>query len=206
MSVGGVYEHLRAVAAGQEVVQLSLCPDHSFERPEALQMGFPDVGYQSVVGLDGLNERLDVARMARAHLYHGYLVLLSQAQESLGHTDVVIEVALGIQHFVLLRQHGSHEFLGCCLSVCARYAYHGYVELPAVVACQLLESGERVVRDDVSLVARILRFVYHCVGAALLKGGFGKPVSVERLSLQGEEDGAFGTVAAVGRYSLMFRE
>jgi hypothetical protein len=44
----------------------------------------------------------------------------------------------------------------------------------------------------------MLRLIDNCIGAAFLQGCGGKLVAIEGLSFEGEEDGALGTVAAVG--------
>ena len=115
-------------------------------------MGSAYVGDQTAGGLCRLCECLDVARMAGAHLDDGDLVLLRQAEEGLGHAYVVVEVALGVEHIVFLREHSCYEFLGGRLAVGACDADDGDVELTAMLAGQVLERLQAVVDENESFV------------------------------------------------------
>ena len=162
---------------------------HTLKRAEALQVGTTYVGYDGIVRFYHVNQRLDVARMRRAHLHNGNLVLRTQSQQRLGHAYVVVEIALRVQHVILLLQHGSREFLGCCLSIGARNAYDWRGERASMIERQLLERGKAVVAQNVACIAlgRILRLVHYSIGAPLLERHCRKLVAVERCSLQGEE-------------------
>ena len=186
LSIIGIVE---SVVGAHKVVQFALGMYHTLKRAEALQVGTTYVGDDGIVGFYHIDERLYVARMRRSHLHNGYLVLGTQAQQCLGHANVVVEVALSVQHVVLLLQHGSREFLGCCLSVGARDAYDWRGERASMIQRQLLERGKTVVAQNVACIAlgRILRLIYHGIGATLLECHCRKLVAVERCSLQGEE-------------------
>ena len=115
-------------------------------------MGSANVGDQSAGRLSRLGEGLDVARMAGTHLDDGYLVLLREAEKGLGHSHVVVEVALCVEHVVLLRQNGGNELLRGGLAVGACDADDGDVELAAVLAGQGFEGLETVVDEDYLIV------------------------------------------------------
>ena len=107
-------------------------------------MSASHVGDETTGGLSRLCQRLDVARVAGTHLDDGDVVFGGQSEECLGHPHIVVEVALRVEHVVLLLQHGGNELLCGRLAVGARNADDGYVELSAMLACQVLESLETV--------------------------------------------------------------
>ena len=78
--------------------------------------------------------------MTGTHLYHGNLMLLGQTEERLGYTHVIVEVPLGIEHIVFLREYGSHEFLCGGLAVGACDANHRDIELAPMLARQVFEG------------------------------------------------------------------
>ena len=189
-------EEDRSVA--QKVVEFALGFHHAFERAEALQVGTTDVGNESAGGFDGLYERLDVARVAGTHLDDGYLVLLGQAEQCLGHTHVVVEVTLGVEHVVLLAQNGGDEFLGGRLAVGAGDADNWDIELAAVLACQVLKGLQTVLDYDYFWIGWRYILINNGVGTAFLQRLNRKLVTIERLALQSEKDATLGALAAVG--------
>ena len=96
-------------------------------------MGTANVGDQSAGRLSCLGEGLDISRMAGTHLDDGYLVLLRETEKGLGHSHIVVEVALCVEHVVLLRQYGGNELLRGGLAVGACDADDGNVELTAML-------------------------------------------------------------------------
>ena len=201
--VVGIDEDEAVLAGAEEVVEFALGLDDALERAEALQVRLPHIGDEAAGRFSRLGQRLDVARVAGAHLDDGYLVVAVQPEEGLGHTHVVVEVALGEEHVVFLLKHGCHEFLGCGLAVGARDADDGDVELPAMLAGQGLEGLQAIVNEDeaflILCIMCALCIVHNGVGTALFEGGDCEFVTVESLAFKGEEDGALGAVAAVSR-------
>ena len=199
MLVVGIDED-EGIVGGEEVVKLAFRLLHSLETAEALQVGTAHVGDHAAGRLHILHELADVIGMGSSHLHDGDLMLFAQAEECLGHAHVVVEVALGKHHVVFLAENGRYEFFGSGLAVGARDSYHRNVEVAAVLAGEFLEGGEAVVHEDVTPVALlgILLFVHNHIGAAFLQSHAGKLVAVKRGTLQGEEDAALGTIAAVG--------
>ena len=183
-----------------KVVQLALGLYHAFERTEALQMRTAHVCDERIVGLNDLHQRLDVARVRRAHLHDCYVVCRVQAQQCLGHADVVVEVALGVEHVVFLQKHRSREFLCGGLAVGSGDADDRRAERTSVIACELLQSVQTVVDENEASVALndVLRFIDNSISAALLKRSSSKLVAVERSAFQGEEQRTDGAVATVG--------
>ena len=155
---------------------------------------------ERIVGLNYLHQRLDVARVRRAHLHDRDVVCGVQAQQCLRHADVVVEVALGVEHVVFLQQHRSREFLCGSLAVGSGDADDRRAERTAVIACELLQSVQTVVDENEASVALndVLRFIDNSISAALLKRSRSKLVAVERSAFQGEEQRTDGAVATVG--------
>ena len=108
-------------------------------------MGAAHVGDESAGGFHGFHQCLDVAGMGGTHLYDGNLVLGLQAQQRLRNAHVVVEVALGVEHIIFLRQHFRDKFLGSRLAVGASDADDGNLELPAMLAGQVLKRLQAVV-------------------------------------------------------------
>ena len=133
-----IYEDLTAAFLAQEVIQLALGLYHTLKRAEALKVGLAYVCYDAVVGLHDVDEGLNLPRVVGAHLYHCYLVLFGKAQQSLWHSDVVVEVALRVKHVILLRENSGYEFLGGSLTVGACHAYNPCAERTAVLVGKLL--------------------------------------------------------------------
>ena len=91
---------------------------------------------------------MPITGMARPHLDDGNLVFLREAEEGLGHTHVVVEVALSGQHVILLRKYCLDQFLRGGLAVGAGDADDGDFETAAVFAGQVLERLQAVVDLD----------------------------------------------------------
>ena len=180
---------------------------YSLEGPEALKMRLAYIGDQTVLWLDNLHECLYVARMAGSHLHNGNVVVGGEPEERLGHTYIVVEIALGEKDIETLREHRRDKFLCGGLAVGACDADDGNVELAAVVTRQELESAQAVIDNDIpwvypsrSVCHGTLRFINNSKRASLLQCSGSKLVSIERPSLQCNEDGIGWTVTAVGCY------
>ena len=119
-------------------------------------MGTSHISDEATGGLCRLGQCLDVARMAGAHLDNGNVVFLCQAEQRLGHAHVVIEIALGIEHVVLLLKHVGNQFLRGGLAVGACDSDDRDMELATMFASQVLEGLEAVVNEDETLVRTIL--------------------------------------------------
>ena len=67
-----------------------------------------------------------------------------------------------------------------------------------MVASQQLQCTQTIVNNDATLVDGIFRFVDDCQRTTLVQGTLGKLVAIERTTFEGEKDGTFRTVTAVG--------
>ena len=199
MLIVGIDEY-QSIAGSKEVVKFALGLLHSLETSEALQVGTAYVGDHAAGRFHIFYESLDVARMRSSHLYDGNFMLWGKAEERLGHTHIIIEVALCEHHIVFFTEYGRDQFLGRGLAVGSCDSHYRNVEMTAMLTGQFLEGDETILYKDDSLIALlgILFFVYYCIGTAFLQGHGGKLVAVERGTLQSQEDTALRTVAAVG--------
>ena len=83
--------------------------------------------------------------MVGSHLDDCDVVFLGQLQERLGHSDVVVEVALCIEHIVFLFQHGGNEFLRGGFAIRACDADDGGADMYTMIFGQLLQGGQHIV-------------------------------------------------------------
>ena len=88
------------LACAEAIIELALGTAYPFDGAEALEVRPTDVGDEPVVGLSDGAELIDVPRLAGAHLDESKLMLWGEAQEGQGDTDMVVEVALGIEEAV----------------------------------------------------------------------------------------------------------
>ena len=163
-------------------------------------MGSANIGYQTAGGLCSLSKRLDVARMAGAHLDDSYLVLLCESEQRLGHTYIIIEIALSIEHIVFLRKDCSNEFLGGSLAVSASDANDWDIELTTMLTGQILKGLQTIVDNDKSVISRGGNrcIIYDSIGTAFLEGRQSKLVAVERFAFQGQKDASLRTITTIG--------
>lgn len=63
--------------------------------------------------------------MRGTHLHDGNLVLWAQTEQCLWHTDIVVEVSLGVHDVEFLGEDGGDELLRCGLAVGAGDANDG---------------------------------------------------------------------------------
>ena len=159
MRIGAVDEHHAVLPCAKEVVELALCATYAFERSKALQMRLAHVGDEAAGGLSSLHQPAYVTRMRCSHLYHCDVVGVVNPEQSLRHADVVVEVTLRCEHAHLLSEHTAYQLLGGGFAVGARYTHDRYIELPAVVACQMLQGSGHIVDEYVPVVT-----LGHCCG------------------------------------------
>ena len=96
------------------------------------------VGDDAKIWQHNLHQSLDFARMVRTHLHNGEIMLLRELQQSLRHTNMVVEVTLRIEHIVFLLQHGGNEFLRGRLAIRTRNANDGSAQVDTMIFRQLL--------------------------------------------------------------------
>ena len=120
--------------SNQEIIQLALGLADTLEGAEALQVGTTHIGDEATGRLGRLYQRLDVAGMRSTHLYDGNVVVVTEAEQRLGNTHIVVEVTLGSHHAIALCQHGTNQFLGSGLAIRSRNANDRYIKLATMLA------------------------------------------------------------------------
>ena len=165
----------------EEVVELAFGALHSLKGAKALQVGTSHIGDESAGGFHVVHEFSDVTGMRGAHFHHCDLMLRAEGEQRARHTHIIVVVGLSVHHVVLLGQYGRNQFLGGRLAICSRNADDGEGELPAVLPCQFLIGGQRVIDQDIPAVAlgNIFLFIHHGIGTTFLQGIGGKLVSIK---------------------------
>ena len=201
MRIVGIVEG-QATGLAQIVVKFALGLLHPFEGAEAQNVRLAHVGDQAAGGLGDLHQRGDLARGGRAQLDHGRARPGVDAEEGERHADMVVQVAVGINGFVLAGHHGAHQFLRGGLAVGAGDADHGDIELAAVVGGQILQRFQHVFNQIAFALAGLDALqrgaVHHRDAGALFEGLHGEVVAVKGLAFEGEEHRTFRDGAAVG--------
>ena len=195
------------LAAGlQIVIKLALGALDTLKRAKALQMGAAHIGNQTAVGLGKTAKLRNLARMVGSGLHYGQIVFGTQAKEGQGHTNVVVEIALGIMYVVFAAKDGGQEFLGGGLSVGSGYLDHGPAPLSAVPCRQLLEGGQDIIHQHkTGISGRDNRpVVHHSHCTPLLQRLPGILVAIERFATKREKHTARRTFSAVRGYHRMF--
>ena len=72
---------------------------------------------------------------------------------------MVVEVALRVEHVVLLLQYGGNQFLCSGLAISARDADDGGAQMDTVVFSQLLKGGEHVFHQNQTIVTLLCIFL-----------------------------------------------
>ena len=165
-------------------------------------MGTPHVRHQPVVGLHDLCQQGYLAGVVGARLDDGHLVLRTKAQQRQRYADMVVQVALSVQHTVALAQHGRQQLLRRRLAVGARHLYDRPAEAAPVACRQRLQGLQHVGHQHVAAVTLHDHFgiVDDSDGTTLRQRLGGKAVAVERLAPQGKEHTTLRTATAVGRH------
>ena len=109
-------------AAHNTAVQGFLGGDDILFGKEAFDMGGADVSDETVIGQRQGAKVGDFAWVVSPHLHNGHLMLIMDAEQSEGHTDMVIQVALGIADIVFLWQYGGYQLFGSGFAIGTRNA------------------------------------------------------------------------------------
>ena len=191
--------------AGPDVgQQLALGPEDVLPAAQALDVGVPDVGDDSHVRLDDLPQVVDLPRAVHPHLQHADLTAPVQPQQGQGQADVVVVIALGLEHPVPGAQHGGDHVLGGGLAHAARHGDEGDGESGLVPGGQVPQGPLGAGHLDIESVGAVaLPFPGgEAAQSAPLQGGVDVGVPVEPLSHQGDEQGAGVDGPAVGVHPL----
>ena len=111
-------------------------------------MGRADIGQHAVGRLGDLAEPRHLPQPADAHLDDRHLMTSRQAQQGLRHADVVVEVAVRLQHRKGFREDGPDHLLGRRLAVAPADRHHRDGEAATVRVCQLLKRVEGILHLD----------------------------------------------------------
>ena len=157
----------------------------ALETAKAQEVGLAHVCDKAVGGLGHRQERLEVLRMAGAHLNDGYLSIGIYLEYAKRYTNIIIKVALCGRYIVFGTQHGLDELLGGGFSVGAGEADYGNIELLPVVGGQLLKGLQGVRDSDYPVIGK--RDAGYGIRGAGLQSLFHEGVAVEVLPLEGYE-------------------
>ena len=120
---------------------------------------------------------------------------------------MVVEITAGVVGVVFLRQHGGYQFLRCRLTVCASHADDTDAQLAAVVVGKLLQSGQHIINQDITVVrTSIFSIVNHSIRTTFIQCGTGVCVTVECLAFQSEKQRTCRAVTAVSCHNRMLLE
>ena len=119
-------------------------------------MGRSDIGQHAVGRLGDLAEPRHLPQPADTHLDDRRLMASRQAQQGLRHANVIVEVAVGLQHREAFREDGPDHLLGRRLTVAPADCHHRDGEAATVRACQLLKRAEGILHLDQERLPRFL--------------------------------------------------
>src|SRR5574344_587016 len=141
-------DEYQSIMSGQKVIEFTLSILDTFETTEALEMCSSHIGNHTAGRFHIFHQLFDVTGMTGTHLHNGNLMLVTQTQQGLGHTHIVVEVALGKHHIIFLSQYGGNQFFGCGLPVGAGDADYRNIKLAAMLTGKFLEGGEAVIHQN----------------------------------------------------------
>ena len=149
--------------------------------------------------------------MTGPHFNDSNVMFCRQSEQGLGNAHVIVEVALRIEHIILLLKHRCHQLLRRCLTVSAGNADNRNLKLPAMLPGQVLERLEAVVHlnDAPPLILRGGRLlpsgrlggghtlVNNSIATSLFQRCSCKQVTIKLLTFQCQENASLWAVAAV---------
>ena len=168
---------------------------------EAADVGGADVGDHRHGGFGGAAEPIDLTEAPHAHLHHHGPGARAGLEQGEGHADVVVFVAAAGHNRPQRRQGGTNQLAGGGFAGGAGHRHHRGLQLAPVQQRHLLVGVEGVIDEPMEQSGR------SGIGAvALHQGGLGtalqrllqKPVAIEALPHQGDEQLPGGELAAVG--------
>ena len=194
--VGGVTEDKGGAIAGpQKIIKLTLPFFHAFGAAKAFEMGFADVGDDTMCRKGIRAVGFDLFLMVGAHFDDGQLCIPADRKQGERDADMVVEIPLCRIGDKGGGQGGMDKLFGGRLAVAAGDGDKGDAELPPVVERQLLQSREHVGDED-QLVGGIRRqqfqlrrgFVKDGVGRAKPEGADRKSIPIEVGAFKGKKE------------------
>jgi len=189
----------------QEAEEVSLFFGDGFQRAETLEVSGAHVGDDADVRPGDPGERGDFSRPVRAEFDDGRLVFFPQPQQRQRKPHEVIEVSLGLQNALRLRENGGGHFLGRRLPGASRDGEHGQRKSAAPGAGDPSERRQRILHPDGRGRSEFPnRFggevpVHDDARCAGADGGAQESVSVEPLASQRHEEVPFAETARIRR-------
>ena len=160
-------------------------------------MGVADEGKNGDGRPDHVRQAGHLPKAGDAHLHHGGLVPLPEAEQRQRHAQLVVEVLLGPQGAEALAQHRGDHLLGGGLAHGARDPHKGDVELAAVEGRDLPQGGLGVRHPDLRDLRRPELIAQHAGGSG--PGGVrDEIVSVHPLPRDGGKQAPRRQAPAVG--------
>ena len=190
-------QHQRG-AVRQAGADFHLCLQYILPGAEIFQMRDTDHRDNACGRAGAAAQPLDLTRMVHPHFNHGILGGIVQPEQRVGHADVIVLVAFGLECFAERGQHRVAKFLGRSLAHAAGDADHFGAEKHPVVGGHA-DHGTGAVRHDNSAIRRdpLDRVVGDDIGGAVTVGTGGKIVSIDTLAGEADKDAARLDLAAV---------
>ena len=187
-------------SGGRPAGDLALGPGDALDAAETLQMGAPGVGDERHLGTGDGGQIGDLARMIGPHL-QDQEVLVPGSEQGEGHSDVVVQVALGGADRSNLVKDGGDHLLDGGLAVAAGDGHHPPGEAVAPGGGQAAEAQAGVVYQPLGQF-RIQGTVHQGGGGALGRGLGDKVMAVEARPPQGHEEGPAAVLTGVGDHAM----
>ena len=132
-------------------------------------------------------------------------MLRLKTKQCFRHTNIIVEVALRVQHIVFLFQNRRHEFLCCCFTVRACNADDFSSEVTPMVIGKTLQCLQTIIRKYKSFIAlrSILLFVNDGIRTSLLYCLCRESISIEGSTFESKEDRALRTIPAISCHHRM---
>ena len=143
--------------------------------------------------------------MTRTHFDHSYFMLFCHRQQSEGYSNMIVEVALRVQHLELFGQHSSYQFLSRSLSVCSSDSNNRSFELVTMMIGKLLQNCEHIIYHDDVLRScfMFIPFVHNSIGTSFSDCLFCILVAIESGPFESKKHCPIGTYPRIGSYNWM---
>ena len=169
-------------------------------------MGHADHRDDAGGGAGAAGQPLDLTQVVHAHLHHGVPGVVIQAEQGVGHTDVVVLVALGLEGFAKGGEDGVAELFGGGLAHTAGNADHLGAEQHAVVGGHADHGAGAVRHDDSAVLGHAVHgMVGDDISGAVPVSTGGEGMAVDALTGEADEHAAGLDLAAVGNNSVDVR-
>ena len=133
------------------VIKFPFGGHNPFKGAEPLQMRLSHIGYESETWTYQFYQCLNLSGIACTHLNYGGTGIPINAQQGKRHTNMVVKVAFCSNYIIFLPQARRYKFLGCGFAVCTGKGHYRNPELPAVMACHLLQRNQNIPNQNHSL-------------------------------------------------------